>query len=81
MSFLDPSHEPLRRYIYTAATALVAIAVIVGFVTAEQAVAVTAFLGAVLLVPVVELARAKVDSPATVEAKVDAAYFADPLAE
>lgn len=70
MSFLDAQHEPLRRYVYGVGAALVAVAVIVGVLTSEQAVAFTAVLGAALLVPAVEVARSKVDSPATVAEKV-----------
>ena len=60
MSFLDAAHEPLRRYVYGAGAALVALGVLIGFVTSEQAIAITAVLGALLLVPAVEIARAKV---------------------
>jgi hypothetical protein len=60
MSFLDAQNEPLRRYVYGVLCALVAIAVVVGYLTKEQAVAITGILSAVLTVPAVEFARSKV---------------------
>lgn len=65
--FLDPQYEPLRRYVYTVLTGLVGVAVVVGWLTGEQAVTVTALVGAALAVPAVEAARAQVTPTVKVE--------------
>jgi hypothetical protein len=52
--------EPVRRYVYGIATALTGVAVLYGILTDTEVVAWLAVLDAVLMVPFVEAARAKV---------------------
>jgi hypothetical protein len=52
--------EPVRRYVYGIAVALTTLAVLYGLLTDTEVVAWLAVLDAVLMVPFVEAARAKV---------------------
>jgi hypothetical protein len=52
--------EPIRRYVYGIATSLAAVGILYGFVTDTEVAAWLAVLNAVLTVPFVEAARAKV---------------------
>lgn len=81
-NFLSAETEPLRRYVYGVAVGVLGLLVILGVVTDEVAYAVGGFLSVVLVVPAVEVARSKVDSPATAAAKDAAlaeAQAADPV--
>lgn len=60
MKFLDPATEPVRRWVYGSALALVALAVVFGWVTGEQATAVGAVVAAALAIVPGEIARSKV---------------------
>lgn len=58
--FFSREGEPVRRYVYGVAVALLALLVTLGVVTGEAATAVGGFLAAALLVPAAELVRSKV---------------------
>jgi len=60
MKFLDQEREPLRRWLYGVAVAALALAVSLGLLTGEVAVAVGGIITAVLVVPAAEIARSKV---------------------
>lgn len=74
--FLSAEGEPLRRYLYGVLASLVAVAVLVGVLTSEQGVAITAVIGAGLLVPAIELTRSKVTPVGSVATEPE---DADPL--
>jgi hypothetical protein len=63
MKFLDPSSEPVRRWVYGTAVSLVALALVFGWVTGEQSVAIGVVVAAALGIVPAEVARTKV-SPA-----------------
>jgi hypothetical protein len=58
--FFSKDGEPVRRYVYGVAVALLALLVTLGVVTGEAATAVGGFLAAALLVPTAEIVRSKV---------------------
>jgi hypothetical protein len=61
------AQEPLRLYLWTIASALVAAALVAGWLTAELAVAVTGVVAAVLMVGGTAAARREAYAPATVD--------------
>lgn len=67
--FYDPTHEPLRRRVYTALLALAALAVTVGLVAGSAVTAIAGPLSLLLTVPAVESARSQV-TPAARPAEV-----------
>ena len=67
--FLSKEEEPLRRYVYGVGVGVLTLLVVLGVITDEVAYAIGGFLSLALLVPAVEVARSKVDSPATSAAK------------
>lgn len=60
MKFLDPASEPVRRWIYGTVLAVLGAAVVFGWVTGDQMVALAAVVGAALAIPAAEVARSKV---------------------
>jgi len=80
-SFLSAETEPLRRYIYSVAVAILGLLVLLGVVTDDLAFAVGGVLAVALVVPAVEVARSKVDSPETSVAKDEALVEAEAALE
>lgn len=78
-SFLSAESEPLRRYIYGVAVVVLGLLVTLGVLTDELAFALGGVLSVALIVPAVEVARSKVDSPATAAVKDE--VIAEALAE
>lgn len=60
MKFLDPESEPVRRWAYGVGAALVALALVFGWVTGEQSVAIGVVVAAALGIVPAEVARTKV---------------------
>jgi len=67
MKYLSADTEPVRRAVYGALVAVIALLVILGVITEEIAFGVTAVASAVLLIPAVEIARSKVSPVPTVK--------------
>lgn len=59
-NFLSSDNEPLRRYLYGLLAPALALLLGYGVVDGSTVAAITALVGAVLLVPAVEAARAQV---------------------
>jgi hypothetical protein len=62
MNFLSPKYEPVRTWLYGIAGTGIGIALLFGWLTNEQAAAITLFAGSVLLVPAAEILRTKTAS-------------------
>lgn len=60
MKFLDKETEPVRRWLYGTLSAVAAVLVAYGILTAETVIVWTTLLQAILVVPFVETARVKV---------------------
>lgn len=60
MKFLDKENEPVRRWLYGTLVAVAGVLMAYGILTSETVIVWTALLEAVLVVPFVESARAKV---------------------
>ncbi|MGL5825568.1 MAG: hypothetical protein ACRCYU_12270 [Nocardioides sp.] len=58
--YLSAEHEPLRRYVYGVAVAVLALLVTLGVITETASLAVGGVLSVALLIPAVEVARSKV---------------------
>lgn len=65
MSFLDKANEPLRRYIYGVAVAILALLVATGVISADLSDAISVLASAALVVGGVEGARRKVSPTAS----------------
>lgn len=63
--------EPVRLYLYAATSAVVAAALVAGWLTAELAVAVTGVAAAVLMLPAISAARHETYPPRTVDRLLD----------
>lgn len=60
MTFLDKANEPLRRYIYGVALAVLALLVVTGVITPDLSDSLSVLASAALVIGGVEKARAKV---------------------